>query len=178
MWRATLPPVELAVPASWSLRFHFPASLGSTGVTPPPRYYGCSDSLPSGSSGLSGHERRSVPGRSRCLPRLRLLPFCLQPPSGDAAAFGRFTVSFGARTWSRWPAPPPARLLPSGEAWAAGRTALSGRRLVPRSGRIKFTVFRQCTESMLQTGSSPPAAPRLVLPRRNSLRSQASESSA
>ena len=39
-----LPPVELSRHSSSSLRCHFPASLGSTGVIPLPCYYGCSDS--------------------------------------------------------------------------------------------------------------------------------------
>jgi hypothetical protein len=43
---------------------------------------------------------------------------------------------------------------------------------------IEFTVFREYTESMLRTGSSPQAAPHSVSPRLSSLRSQAGESSA
>ena len=39
-----LPPVELSRHSSCPSRFHFPASLGSTGVTPLPGYYGGSDS--------------------------------------------------------------------------------------------------------------------------------------
>src|SRR5437667_11249281 len=80
-------------------RFHFPASLGSTLVR---RFLATTDALtPAGRLfGPAGHEHRSVPGRSPCLPRSRLLPFCLQPPFGGPAAFLPSTVLFSTRTLS------------------------------------------------------------------------------
>ena len=94
--------------SSWTFRFHFPASLGSTVIT---RFIATTDALtPAGRFfGPFGHERRSVPGRSPCLLRSRFLPFCLQPPHPiQAAAFRPFTVSFCSRTaGSAGPGPAP-----------------------------------------------------------------------
>src|SRR2546423_10344617 len=79
------------------------------------------------------------PGRSPCLSRSRFLPFCLQPPSGDVAAFDSLTVSSAHGRIS-------ADLShstrdPSSKAWASERTSLSARRLVSPAGRIEFTWF-------------------------------------
>ena len=156
---------------------HLPASLGSTLVT---RFFATMDALtPVGRFfGPSGHERRVMPDRSPCLPRLHFLPFCLQPPDGDVAALLSLTVSFSTRSLSCWPAPPAtARLFPVREAGATGRTSHSARRLVPPSGRIEFTLLIYVV-ALLRTGSSPPAAPHPVSPRRSSLRSQAGDASA
>ena len=141
------------------------------------RYYGRSDSWRAVLRAL-GHERRVAPDRSPCLPRLHCLPFCLQPPDGDVAAFLSFTVSFSTRSLTRCSASPAtARLFPVREARAAERTSLSARRLVPPSGRIEFTLFIY-DDTLLRTGSSPPAALHPVSPRRSSLRSQAGDTSA
>jgi hypothetical protein len=168
---------SVCLPLFCSSSFHLPASLGSTLVT---RFFATTDALTPVERffGPWGHERRVVPDRSPCLPRLHFLPFCLQPPDGDVAAFLSLTVSFSTRSLSRWPAPPAtARLFPVREAWATGRTSLSARRLVPPSGRIEFTVFLY-DDTLLRTGSSPPAAPHPVSPRRSSLRSQTGDTSA
>src|ERR1041384_7442533 len=113
-------------------------SLSSTLITP---FLDTMDALtPAGRlfGPSAGHELRVDPSRSPCLPRLHFLPFCLQPPDGNAAAFLSFTVSFSRRSWFRWPAPPRAKLFLIPEAWATERTSLSARRLVPPSGRIEF----------------------------------------
>src|SRR5208337_1259971 len=47
----SLPALALAlVLPDADLLLHLPTPLGSTGITPLPRYYGCSDSCPGGSS--------------------------------------------------------------------------------------------------------------------------------
>src|SRR5258708_16239394 len=90
--------------------------------------------------GPCGHEHRVDPNRSPCLLRLRFLPFCLQPPSDGVVAFPSFTASFSTRSLSRGPFPF-GRESSTKEAWAAGRTSHTPRRLVPSSGRIEFTLF-------------------------------------
>ena len=140
-----LPPVQLLGHSSSALRFHFPASLGSTLVT---RFLATMDALTPAEPVLRATAAMNAvlsPGRSPCFLRSRFLPFCLQPPAGEAAAFCRFTVSLSTRTSFRWPAPPRAEPFPLGEAGAAERTSLGARRLVPPSGRIEFTLFRSFT---------------------------------
>ena len=154
---------------------HFPASLRSTVIT---RFTATMDALtPAGRLfGPCSHELRSGSGRSPCFARLHFLPFCLQPPSDGGAAFLSLTVAFRTRTLSRSPSSR-ARETSVLEARATERTSHSARRLVPSSGRIEFTWF-MASQTLLRTGSSPPAAPHPVSPRRSSLRSQAGESSA
>ena len=52
-----------SVPSIRPSRIHLPAPLRSTGITPRHRYYGCSDSCPTGSSAPQVHEHRPCAGQ-------------------------------------------------------------------------------------------------------------------
>jgi hypothetical protein len=159
------------------LRFHFPASLGSTLVR---RFLATTDALtPAGTVLRAAATMNAVlsPGRSPCLLRSRFLPFCLQPPADESAAFSFGSLVLSARVLAPLTCLVLVQALVVRQARVAGRTSLSTRRLVPSSGRIEFTLFR-CFESLLQTDSSLPAAPHPMSPWRSSLQSQAGESTA
>jgi hypothetical protein len=172
-----LSPVQLTGPSSWSSRFHFPASLGSTGITPLLRYYGCSDSRRAALRAL-GHEHRSDPDGSPCLFRPHFQPFCPQPPHLSSHCICARSLSLSAR--GCWPEDRTFFWEVQGifPTWVMARASLLLRELAGRLGRIGFTVCHVFHVTSLRTGCSPPAALHPVLPRRSSLRSQTGDTSA
>jgi hypothetical protein len=103
-------------------RFHLPASLCSTGVTPLLRSYERSDSCSGGSSDPYGrHEHRLTPGRSPCFMPSTFPPFRPPPPQDPDSRFLTLPLNgVGPRTSVRF------------------RTSLFVRQLVSSCGRIRF----------------------------------------
>ena len=172
----SLSPVDLPRHQSWSLRLHFPASLGSTGVTPLLGYYGCSDSHPAALGALR-------PGTPFCSGRVSLftsstLPTLLSPTTSPPQPrhLRWFTLCLCSCPHAREPNLAEVQgIFPSR---VMARASLSTRRLASRRGRIGFIVCHVSHVTSLRTGCSPPAALHPVLPRRSSLRFQAGEPSA
>ena len=136
-------------------RFHLPASLRSTGVTPLRRYYGCSDSclrssrqtgIPASFVETSDHSASKHPLSSRRIGSL------------FPSSLPRVTAPRADRT------PPfPGRSV----TWASPLAS----RLATTVGRIEFAVARK-TQPVLRTNRSPPVAPHPASRRRSYLRLQ------
>jgi len=151
-------------PSVWSvlchrvLRFHLPASLGSTGVT---RFLATMDALtPLGRLlGPPGPCTPSVPNGAPCLVHSRCLPFCLPSPTDGAVAF--LSVHLFLQPTFAVPLAflVPARIL-FREAWAASRISRRPNGLIPSACRIEFTWpllgLGSVTDWQFTSGSSPP----------------------
>jgi hypothetical protein len=158
------------------LRFHFPASLGSTVIT---RFLATTDALtPVGRLFGPLSAMNTVCPQRVSLFNSLTLPAILSPIT-DRWLRGfslSFTGFFSTRSLLRWPL-----LL---------RQEPSMKRLGPRRGfRAEITVSSHrpaessslclcLAAALLRTGRSPPAAPHPVSPQRSSLRSQAGDTSA
>jgi hypothetical protein len=144
----------------------FLRSLGSTGVTPLPRYYGRSDSCVAvlrtrvtGRAGITAHEHRPVQTGLLASCDRTVRPFRLQPPDvvkGNVSGFIAlpYRTAIGAVAIS----PRPRRVI-----WAS---PLAGW-LATTPGRIEFVILR--------TSRSPPVALHLASRRRSYVRLQSSD---
>ena len=136
-------------------RFHLPASLRSTGVTPLRRYYGCSDSClrSSPQSGLPAYfvETSDHSASNHPLPSRRMdLAFPSSLPRVTAPSASR-TPPFPGRCVI-WASPFPSRLATT-------------------KGRIEFALARPF-QPMLRTNRSPPVALHPASRRRSYVRLQ------
>jgi hypothetical protein len=127
-----------------------------------PRFVATTDALtPIGRLfGLCGHERRSGPGGSPCLPRPHFQPFCPQPPHHPDHGICVCSAFLSAR--GRTPEDPVRGCgrrdaFPHG-SWHRLRTALAGSPVgVAESGLL--CVILSChviTDGLFTSGSSPP----------------------
>jgi hypothetical protein len=136
-------------------RFHLPASLRSTGITPLRRYYGCSDSclrssrqtgLPAYFVETSDHSASNhpLPPRRTDLVIPSSLPRVTAPSAGRTPPFpGRSVI---------WASPFPSRLTTA-------------------TGRIEFALAG-VFQPVLRTNRSPPVAPHPASRRRSYVRLQ------
>jgi hypothetical protein len=145
--------LSVCLASFFPFRFHFPASLCSTGVTPLHRSYGGSDSC------------MPVLSNRHCLMQVSLLhvsgllvPFRLQPPFRPPPSLWHATPQRGGLvpTFSELRASP----------FTSGLACLTG--------RIEFTWVGQSPPA-LRTGYSPPAAFHLASLRRSCSRLQVGE---